>query len=350
VKGKDWEEQFEARMGAMLEQPAQGALAAFPGELHAAVLARTSGVSPGTFALPVIGLALMTTGAVAGGWTLWKRTIDRGGVSRGRSKAASTGTGLPSSLRMMMTPRRAVAFTFLQHVFRSARGRTTILPSLVMTFVFAGLVAVKGGAKLGAIPLSDGYSVAVFGTGMAFLTMIQLWMNQFAIDKAGLTMLCVQPLSGAQILRGKMAGVAVLVLGLATLPIVAGLLVGASRPAAYWVVLVAGSIAAFLVIAPLAVILSAVFPKHVDLSLIGQKSNAHAAAGFLGMMVMAAAAAPGIALAVAGFGYFHSATTAIALEAGWLALALLLHWLLWKVAVRVFEKRRETLMLVATGR
>ncbi len=349
-KGGDWEEAFEARMGTMLEQPATGALAAFPGELFVAGAARVSGASPGSPLLPVAGLGAVAVSAIGAGWALWKRTIDRGGIARGRSKDAGRASGRASSLRMMRTPARGLAFTFLQHVFRTARGRTAVLPSIALTVIFAGLVAAKGGVTLGAIPLRDGFSVGVFGVAMAFLTMVQLWMNQFAIDKAGLTMLCVQPLTSSQILRGKMAGAATLIAALAALPIAAGLIVGAQSPPAYWIVLVIGSIAAFLVIAPFAVMLSAVFPKHVDLASIGQKSNAHATAGFLGMLVMFGAAAPGIGAAIAGFRYFQSATTAIALVSAWLGIALVLHWIFWKAAVAIFDRRRESLMAVAAGR
>ncbi|MEX2270974.1 MAG: hypothetical protein WD690_05865 [Vicinamibacterales bacterium] len=350
VRGDDWEEQFEARAEAMLEQPGNGALALFPGELFVAAAARTTGVSPGSVAIPIAGLALMTTASVMGGWTLWKRTIDRGGIARGRSKAATAGAGLPSSLGMMKTPRRAIAFTFLQHVVRTARGRTTVLPAIIMTVVFAGLVGVKGGVVIGAIPLRDGFAIGVFGMVMAFLTVVQLWMNQFAIDRAGLTMLCVQPLTSAQILRGKMAGTALLVAVLAALPFGAGLLVGTPRPVAYWLVLVLGSIAAFLVIAPFAVILSAVFPKHVDLASIGQKSNAHAAAGFLGMLVIFGSAAPGIGAALFGFRIMQSHSAAMGLTALWLLVAIALHWALWRLAVATFERRRESLIAVANGR
>lgn len=348
--GDDWEQEFESRMGAMVERPANGALAAFPGELYVAALARTAGVSPGHTAVPLAGLALMTAGAVGGGWTLWKRTIDRGGISRGRSKDVRAGAGLPSSLRMMLTPRRAVAFTFLQHVARTARGRATVLPSVVMTLVFAGFVGAKGGMMLGKIPLSDGFSLAVFGVMMAFLTMIQLWMNQFAIDRAGLTMLCLQPMTSSQILSGKMAGAATLIAALAALPIGAGLLVGTPRSLEHWIVLILGSVAAFVVIAPLAAILSAVFPKHVDLASIGQKSNAHAAAGFIGMLVVFAAAAPAVAAALVGFRVLDSGYAAVGLSAAWLVAAIGLHWVLRKLAVRVFENRRESLMAVAKGR
>jgi hypothetical protein len=348
-KGDAWEAEFESRMEAMLEQPANGALAIFPGELFVATAARAAGLSPGFAALPLVALTGMAGGAMAGGWTLWKRTIDRGGISRGRSKGARAGAGAPSSLPMMRTPARAIAFSFLQHVLRTARGRTTVLPTLIMTAILAVLVAMQDGATLGALPLRDGYSVAVFGTVMAFLTVVQLWMNQFAVDKAGLTMLCLQPLTTRQLLGGKMAGAGVLIAALLTLPLAAGLLLG-GRSAAHWLVLLIGALAAFVLIAPLAAILSAVFPKHVDMASIGHKSNAHPAAGLLGGLLIFAAGGPAVAAGLIGFRYFQSGAAAVGLAAAWLGIALLLHWALWKVAVRLFENRRETLIAVATGR
>lgn len=349
-RGDEWEEAFEAKMGAMLERPANGVLAMFPGELYVAAGARTGGVTPGSPLLPLLGLAIAAGAASTAGWSIWKRTIDRGGISRGRSKRQRAESSAPSSLRMMRTPTRAIAFSFLQHILRTARGRTIVLPSLLMTVVFAGIVGTQGGFTFGAIPLRDGFSVAVFGVVMAYLSIVQLWMNQFAIDKAGLTMLCVQPVTGRQILRGKMAGAALLLAALAALPVTAGLVIGASVHPAYWAVLVMGGVAAFVAIAPIAALLSALFPKHVDMSSIGQKSNAHPAAGLLGGILIFAAAAPAVGAALLGFRVLHSPLAAMGLSGAWLLAALLLHFLFWKLAVTTFENRRESLMAVATGR
>ena len=349
-QGDAWEEAFESRMEAMLEHPANGALAALPGELFVAAAARTAGVSPGTSVFPVLLLAGIAAGATAGGWRIWARTIERGGISRGRSRAGRSTAGAPSSLATMRSPARGLAFCFLQHVLRTARGRTIILPSIIIVIVFAGLVGTRGGMKFGAIPLEDGFALAVFGVAMSFLTIVQLWMNQFAIDRAGLTMLSLQPVSASQILRGKMTGAAALVAGLSLLPLAAGGLIGGSRHPVFWGILATGAVASFVVLAPLAAIISAVFPKHVDMSSIGSKSNAHPAAGLLGGILIAASAGPAVAAAVAGFRIFDSPATALALTGAWLLLALALHALLWKAAVATFEKRRESLIAVANGR
>lgn len=348
-RGDEWEEAFEARMEAMLERPANGALVLFPGELFAATAARTAGISEGSALPPLAGLTLAAGAATAGGWALWKRTIDRGGISRGRSKGRAGAAGQPSALPLMRTTRRALAFSFLQHVIRTARGRTIVLPALIMTLALAGIVGMRGGMRFGDIPLRDGFAVAVFGIAMSFLSIVQLWMNQFALDKAGLTLLSLAPISSGQILRGKMWGAAVLTLSLALLPIAAGLIIGSSLHGAYWFVLAAGAVAAFIALAPFAALLSAVFPKFVDMSSIGQKSNAHPAAGLIGGILIFASAGPAIGAALVGFRVMKSPPAAIGLSAAWLLVALLLHALMWKAAVATFERRRESIIAVATG-
>jgi hypothetical protein len=235
-------------------------------------------------------------------------------------------------------------------VLRTARGRTTVLPSIIMTVVLAVMVGIRGGVVFGPFRLNDGFAVAFFGVVMAFLSVVQLWMNQFAVDKAGLTMLCVQPLTSGQILRGKMAGAAMLVAAVASLPFIAGLLIGGGRAVTYWLVLVIGAIAAFIFLAPFAALLSTIFPKNVDLTSIGQKSNAHPVAGLLGGVLVFAAAAPAAGATMVGFGFYKSGMLAVGLAGAWLVVAMGLHWIVWRFAVRLFDRRRESLMAVAKGR
>lgn len=337
----------EARIASALDTPAGGWLAVLPSELYVAAVARSAGATPGSPALPLGGLAAAAAASVGAGWLLWRRAIERGGLSSGRARARDTrarGAGWFGSASS------GLAFTFVHHVLRTARGRAIVLPSIVLSLVFAGLVAFRGGVNLGAFAIADGFAVALFGVVMAFLTPVQLWMNQFAIDKAGLTMLSLQPLSTARILRGKTAGAAALVGALAALPVALGIAIGADLHPAYWGVLVMSAAAAFLAIAPVAAILSTYFPKPVDLASIGQRSNAHPVAGLLGGVLTFAAGAPGVAAALIGFKLMNSATAALGIAAAWLLIALLIHWMLSKVAVRAFDHRREALVATAIGR
>ena len=337
----------ESRLERALETPANGPLALLPSELYVAAVARSAGAIPGSPVLPLAGLAAAAALALGAGWAVWRRAIDLGGLSAGRTRAREVQGNRAGWMR---TPATGLAFTFVQHVLRTARGRAVVLPSIVMTLVFAALVAFRGGLDLGAVSIRSGFAVAVFGVAAAFMSPVQLWMNQFAIDRAGLTMLCLQPLSSADILRGKMAGAALLVGSIATLPFVLGLMIGAPFPAAYWVVLAIGAVAAFAVLAPMAALLSIFFPKHVDLTSIGQRSNAHPVAGLLGALAIGLAAAPAVGAALVGVRLMDSPPAAVGLAAAWLLIALLLHWLLSKVAVNAFDRRREALVATANGR
>jgi hypothetical protein len=346
-EGRPRDSEVESRLERALEHPASGALALLPSELYVAAVARSAGTIPGSPVLPLAGLAVAAAAALAAGWAVWRRAIDLGGLSAGRTRARDVQGNRAGWMR---TPATGLAFTFVQHVLRTARGRAVVLPSIVMTLVFAALVAFRGGLDLGALSIRSGFAVAVFGVTAAFMSPVQLWMNQFAIDKAGLTMLCLQPLSSAEILRGKMAGAALLIGSIATLPFLLGLIIGAPLPAAYWVVLAIGAAAAFAVLAPTAALLAIFFPKHVDLTSIGQRSNAHPVAGLLGALAIGLAAAPAVGAAIAGFRLMDSPLAAMALAAGWLVVALLLHWALSRLAVKAFDRRREALVATANGR
>jgi len=341
------EDQFESRLAAATETPAAGYLALLPTELYVASVARAAGTVPGSAIGPLAGLAGAAGLALGAGWLMWQRAIDRGGISSGRSRGRSAGAKRSAGMRSTTA---GVGFTFLQHVTRTARGRALVLPSVAIGLVFAGLVAFGDGIEFGGASMRDGFAVAVFGTVLALLAPLQLWMNQFAIDRAGLTMLCLQPLSGAAILRGKMAGAATLCAALAALPWLAGLLIGSPLPAAYWAVLALGAVAAFVVLAPLAALLSTFFPRHVDLTSVGQRSNAHPVAALLGLAFVGAATAPAVAAAIVGFRIMESPSAAVGLAAAWLALAAGMHLLLMKAAVRAFDRRREALVGVANGR
>ena len=341
------ESDVESRLAAQLETPAGGYLAMLPTELYVASVARAAGIVPGSPAPVLAGLAGVAGVALGAGWLVWQRAIDRSGISAGGGRSRGAAAMRTSSRR---TATSGIGFTFLQHVTRTARGRALVLPSIAIGLVFAGLVAFRDGIDLGFTSVRDGFAVAVMGALLALLAPVQLWVNQFAIDRAGLTMLCLQPLSSAQILRGKMAGAAVLCGALAALPVVAGLLIGSPLPAAYWAVLALGAVAAFLVLAPAAALLSTFFPKHVDLSSIGARSNAHPVSALVGGLLTFGTMAPPIAAAIVGFRIMDSPSSAVGLAAAWLAIAAGLHLVLTKIAVRAFDRRREALVGVANGR
>jgi hypothetical protein len=88
----------------------------------------------------------------------------------------------------------------------------------------------------------------------------------------------------------------------------------------------------------------------VDLSSIGQASNAHQAAGLLGMLALAAIIVPPSLLAAAGLRLWNSRPVALLLAGAWLLVASGLALLLFRIAERLVEDRKENLLMVAGGR
>ena len=172
-------------------------------------------------------------------------------------------------------------------------------------------------------------------------------MNQFAIDRAGLTMTMLAPVDTMTLLRGKAVGNAVIALIPGTVCFIAAALLLPGGDLALWVCIPLTAIATYLTAAPIAAILSAIFPRAVDLNSIGRGSNAHGAAGLLGMLAFVAAAAPGTLLAM---------LAALALERPLLAPLALVVWIfvslgislvLFRLAADIFDRRRENLGLTS---
>ena len=140
-------------------------------------------------------------------------------------------------------------------------------------------------------------------------------MNQFAIDRAGLTLAFLSPLETRDILAGKAVGNGLL----AAMPSVVMLLVSfaffGGGPLALWLALPLAFAATYLLVAPCAAALSALFPRAVDLNSIGQSSNPHAAANLLGFVITLAAGAPAVLIVVVATVLLHQPALAPVLMA-----------------------------------
>jgi hypothetical protein len=115
-------------------------------------------------------------------------------------------------------------------------------------------------------------------------------------------------------------------------------------------VLLLATVAVYLLFAPLSAMLSITFPRAVDLSSIGQASNAHQAAGLIGFATFSALCAPPALLAAVGLRALESDTIALAMVAGWLLIAAGGSLWLFRLAARLLDVRRENLAMVAGGR
>jgi hypothetical protein len=102
-------------------------------------------------------------------------------------------------------------------------------------------------------------------------------------------------------------------------------------------------VATFVLLAPVAAALSALFPKAVDLNSIGGGSQAHQGAALLGMLGFMLSAAPSILLTVLAVGVLHRSPLAALFMAAWCALAFGISSLLFIPVRRLVASRCETL-------
>lgn len=291
-------------------------------------------------ALVLAAFATVAHGAALATFAWLLRSPDQSGRDR-------TGGSRPPSVRRIpgFSPAAsAVARNQVRLALRTARGRFTVLSPLVLFAIGALLMfrSSTGGAEFGFIRLSGGIPLAAFLSVIALLAILPLAVNQFAIDRAGLTLALLAPLETAALLHGKALGNALV----AAIP--AGLCVAGARllfPAghpALWLSLPLAIFATYLLLAPAAAALSMIFPRAVDLSSIGRGSNAHGIAVLLGTVTIALSAAC-CALLVGAASALHRPALAPVFLLAWTLACGAAHVVLFRWAARLFERRREQL-------
>jgi hypothetical protein len=301
---------------------------------HTRGAAALSGLAAGTLLLH--GLAIVA----------FRRVLASPG-STGARRAGQTSAWWGSRLPGLSAGASAVALAQLRLALRTPRGRATMLSPLAM-FAFFALLMHRGSGEMdvGPFQFSSGLGLAAFASFVCLLSMLPIAMNQFAVDRAGLTMTLLSPLGDDEILAGKAAGNALIAAPPALLCIVTALVAFGEGSAALWLALILGLISVYFLVAPVAAICSAVFPRAVDMNSIGRGSNAHGAAGFIGMLAfIAAGGIPGVLTFVAA-SLLRRPSLAPVLVAVWCAIAYVAGRLLFAAARRVFARRRENLAMV----
>ena len=230
--------------------------------------------------------------------------------------------------------------------FRSPRGRATLVSPLAV-FVMFTVLNLRGRGDASFLTSGGGLGMAAFSTFASLLALLPLAMNQFAIDRAGLTLTMLAPVETMTLLRGKALGNACIALIPGSICFIAAVLLFPGGDPALWMCVPLSAVGAYVFAAPIAAILSALFPRPVDLNSIGRGSNAHGAAGLLGMLTLLAAAAPGALLTILTRSVLDRPNLAPIAVTIWIAVAAVLSVLLFKIACGVFERRRENLLLTS---
>lgn len=291
-------------------------------------------------------LALSTIGATlhALGFLAFRGMLDSP-ASTGSRRTGARLPGSPVKVPGLSPGASAVAANQLRLAFRTPRGRSILVSPLIVFGMFALLMSRGGDAGLG-FDFGGGLALATFSAATCVLAILPFAMNQFALDRSGLTLQLLAPLRDIDILIGKAVGNG-LIVGLSGLVCVglAFALVGGGHPA-LWLSIPLALASTYLLAAPAAAAVSAVLPRAVDLNSIGSRSNAHGLAGLVGVVIFGAASLPAILVMLLTTKLVDRPALAPAGLLVWCGLALLLCRLLLTPAARLFNQRRENLALV----
>ncbi len=239
----------------------------------------------------------------------------------------------------------AVALAQLRLALRTPRGRSSLLSPLIVSGALGFVFVRNGGIDLGPIPAS-GIGFATLGGFVSLLAVLPLAMNQFAIDGAGLTLELLSPLSDRELLAGKAVANAAIAAMPAALCILGAFTLFPGGPLSLWISVPLALAGVYLLVAPIAALLSTLFPRAVDLNSIGNRSNAHGVAALIGMGAFVVSGVPPLALALAATAWLERPELAPLFLVGWCLVALGLSWVMFQPVVAVFARRRENLGMI----
>jgi hypothetical protein len=317
-----------------------------PSELYTSA---TRAASQGDFAsagLLLAGLALGT--AILHGLAMlaFGRVLDAP-ESIGARRSAPMREAWRRRLPGLSAGASAVALAHLRLALRTARGRSIMLSPVIMLVICGVIVRQKAaGAQITLLPFQSGVGVASFASFLCLLTMLPIAMNQFAVDRAGLTLVLLSPLTDREYLTGKAVGNALVAVPPALVAVLGSFALFPGGSPAAWIALPIALAAVYLIVAPAAAIASALFPRAVDLNSIGRRGNAHGLAGLIGFVAFIVAAAPCAVLALIALNWLDRPLLLPALLLGWCAIAYGISALLFIPARRIFRSRRENLAMM----
>ncbi|HEX2458288.1 MAG TPA: hypothetical protein VHI99_31625 [Vicinamibacterales bacterium] len=318
---------------------------AVPSELYVRAMRKAVEVGPLASAGSTLGLAGCVFILHGLGLLTFTRLLNSPasmGLRRAGGRAETWGMRIPG----LSSGASAVALAQIRLTMRTPRGRSILISPFLVFLVFTVLVKRSGGMDIGALAITNGLGLATFGCAICLLSILPFSMNQFAIDGAGLTLELLSPLADAEILTGKMAGIGLMAIVPSCLCLLIAFVLFPTGPPALWISVPIGLLATYLLVAPVAALLSALFPRAVDLNSIGRGSNAHGAAGFVGLLAFVLASLPSVGLTLTAVGILRNPALAPVLLVAWCAFAFAIGRLLFIPVRRVFAGRRENLGLV----
>jgi hypothetical protein len=318
--------------------------AAFPWELYARAVEGVAQPRTGLPWLPVAGLmaGMLVLSGVSR--AALGRLLDAPPDMR---RKGSPGRSAMPALPLLTPAASAVAWATMRLIQRSVRGRvilfTSPLPSLMM-----GLLWGRSSAS-SLLAADGGFLLLGVGSMLTLFSLQTIFANQWAVDRAGLTLAFLSPLSDIDLVVGKAVGISLVGLVPLSLVLAVALALHPSGSPLAWsgeLLLIA---ATFVAMTPLEALLAAIFPASCD-SMKLRAGNPHPLATTLAMLATVAAgtACGGAFVLVLGMTQSGGAVLMTGLVA--LAAAIALAALTLPLVARMVAARRENLAMVAQGR
>jgi hypothetical protein len=334
-------------MPAWITRGAEVAQAVVPSELFARATRASAQHEANAAILPLLVLFASATCLHAAGLVTFIRLLDSpstGTRRRTSGRAESTTVRVP----FLSRGSAAVAQAHVRLALRTPRGRSILLSPFVVFVLFTIVVFRQGQMELGFANLTNGLNLATFGGGVCLLAILPFALNQFAIDGSGLTLALLSPLSTRELLAGKAVGNGLIAVGTGLVVVLVAFVLLPDGSPWLWLSLPPGLAATYVIAAPGAAVLSAIFPRAVDLNSIGRGSNAHGLAGLLGLLLFAASGLPAVLIVLVTAGFFRRPELTPIVMLAWCGIAVLASRVLFGGVAILFDRRRENLGIVVS--
>ena len=196
---------------------------------------------------------------------------------------------------------------------------------------------------------SQSHVLLAFGCLFGLYALQAFHLNQFASDRAGLSLNFLAPISERDLVKGKAVGGAVMYAASIGLSLVCTAFASKGGPTIAWLSVLLGAAATYVLLVPVAASLSATLPKTADLSKTGPGGNPHGLAVLLGTFATMAASTPTALVLALVQDRGRPGLAAIAMVL-WLLFAFAIATMTLGPVSRIVAERRENLGLVAQGR
>jgi hypothetical protein len=322
------------------------AIRLYPTELYVASTRAAARPDVPAAGARIAALAATGLGLHAFGMFVFARVLASPG-STGARRAVPMRAAWGRTLPGLSPGASAVALAQIRLALRTPRGRAILLSPIVMIGILAIVMRRQiGGMDFGPFALNSGLSLAGFGSFVSLLSILPIAMNQFAVDKAGLTLALLSPLTDGEYLAGKAVGNGLIAAVPALLCVLVSFVLSPGGSPALWVGIPPALLATYFLVAPAAAVFSALFPRVVDLNSIGRGSNAHGLAGLLGLLAFVASGAPSVFIVLVVSKWLERPSLVPVLLLAWCAIAYAIGRILFLPARKIFAKRRENLAMI----